>query len=353
MSSLRVLVSGEAFYEHPATIARGCTAAGLDATAHTYLVGHDGTLISIARYYVTKLPGIGRKSPSHGYCASLLNAVREAQPDLLFVIKGDLLLEGVLPQVRAACPGIRIVLWALDSIANISLYDGISRDVDALALFEASDIDRGDVGEFSRVLPLPMGFSPQIYFPDRREPKYDVMFCGSPDPQRLALLRRLAEESDARGWRLGIVSNLYRRIPFARRRLARREPLLAKYLVARTATPAEANAYYNESIAVVNIHKPQSVVGFNPRTVEALAAGACELIDRRETLGEMFPDRECVLYYDSVDDLTARIAEVLARPELQERLRENGPRYARAHTFAARMKTLVDWLDINVPEARQ
>lgn len=351
MSSPRVLVSGKSFYEHQATITRGCTAAGLDATAHTYQAGHDGTLTSIARYYVTKLPGIGWKSPSHGYCASLLNAVREAQPDLLLVIKGDLLLEGVLPQVRAACPGIRIVLWALDSIANISLYDGISRDVDALALFEPSDLDRADVREFSRALPLPMGFSPDVYFPDRREPKYDVMFCGHPDPLRLALLRRLAEESEARGWRLGIVSNLHRRLPLARGRLARRDPLLAKYLVAREATPAEANTYYNESIAVVNIHNAQSVLGFNPRTVEVLAAGACELLDRRETLSETFPDRESVLYYDDLDDLVERIAELLASPDLQQRLRENGPRYAHDHTFAARMKTLLNWLDAGAAEA--
>ena len=353
MSSLRVLVSGEAFYEHPATIAKGCAAAGLDATAHTYLVGHDGTPLSIVRYYLTKLPGIGRRSPERGYCDSLLDAARSAQPDVLLLIKGNLLLEGVLPRVRDACPGVRIVLWALDSVANIDLYDGIARDVDALALFEESDIDDGRVREFSDVFALPMGFSPDVYFPDRKEPKYDVMFCGSPDGERLDMLHRLADESERRGWRLGIVSNLFRDLPFARCRWARRSPLLAKYLVARTATPAEANAYYNESIAVVNVHKPQSVAGFNPRTVEVLAAGACELLDHREALDKTFPDRECVLYYDDLDGLLERIAELLADPDLQQRLRENGPRYAAEHSFEVRMRTLASWIETELPGGAQ
>ncbi len=348
-----VLVSGEAFYEHPATIARGCKAAGLDATAHTYPVGHEGTPLSVARYYLTMVPGIGRKSPEHGYCDSLLDAVRSAQPDVLLLVKGNLLQEGVLPRVREACPGIRIVLWALDSMENIKLYDGIARDVDALALFEESDIDDPRVSEFSNVFALPMGFSPDVYFPARREPKYDVMFCGQPDPMRLTLLRRLAEESDARGWRLGIVSNLYRRVPLARYRLARRDPLLAKYLVAREATPAEANGYYNESIAVVNVHKPQSVVGFNPRTVEVLAAGACELLDHRGTLDKTFPDRECVLYYDDLDELVERIDELLGDAALQRRLRENGPPYAAEHTFQARMRTLIASLGIELSGGAQ
>jgi glycosyltransferase involved in cell wall biosynthesis len=340
-----VLVSGEAFYEHPATIARGCKAAGLDATAHTYLTGHDGTPFSVACHYISKLPGIGRRSPAHGYCDSLLEAVRSARPDVLLLIKGNLLQEGVLPRVRDACPGIRIVLWALDSMENIKLYDGIARDVDALALFEESDIDDPRVSEFSDVFVLPMGFSPEVYFPARKEPKYDVMFCGSPDGERLALLHRLAEESEAHGWRLGIVSILHRGLPFARWRLAQRSPLLAKYLVARSASPAEANAYYNESIAVVNVHKPQSVVGFNPRTVEVLAAGACELLDHREALEKTFPDRECVLYYDDLDELVERIAELLADPALQQRLRENGPRYAGEHSFEVRMRMLASWID--------
>lgn len=201
MNSVQVIVSGDEFHEYNDSIANACKSIGLSAHDHTYWIGHNGTLPMIARCYLSKMPGVGRKNPASGYCESLFKVVKEHHPEVLVIIKGHLLLEGTLSRIREICPHIKIALWVLDSVQNISFYNGIWNDIDVLALFEESDLELDVVKQFPNCITLPIGYDPSKYYPDQKDPEYDIVFCGFPYPWRMGLLRNLAKEASVRGWR--------------------------------------------------------------------------------------------------------------------------------------------------------
>jgi spore maturation protein CgeB len=87
----------------------------------------------------------------------------------------------------------------------------------------------------------------------------------------------------------------------------------------------------------------------NPRTFEIASCGAFQLVDKRELLPELFTDDELAVF-DSMDELKEKIVWYKTRPEerkgLADRARE---RVLREHTYAARMRLLLDFAAKRLP----
>lgn len=74
----------------------------------------------------------------------------------------------------------------------------------------------------------------------------------------------------------------------------------------------EALAIMRNSLATLNIHGDQD--GFTMRTFEAAGVGAVQLVDRRDVEAYYEPGKE-VLVFDSLDELTVAVRQMLASPK--------------------------------------
>jgi spore maturation protein CgeB len=335
----KILVSGIAFHSYVPLIAKGAAFAGCEAVEHSFRVGHNGSIGSITTHYARRMFGT---DPKNRYCDSLLNEVARHSPSILLIIKGELLSAECLRMIRQAHPGIVVALWLMDSIKRVRLDDAIHENIDIAAFFEPSDINCEDARPFRKKVYLPAAYDPSTYFPRDLDKEFQVSFCGAPYEDRLPVLEGLAAAAARYKWKIALVADFYRNVPFARCRFSKRYPLLARYMLSREMSPREVNDLYNRSIVVLNIHHSQNALGFNPRTVEILGSGACQLVDHKRSLESVFPDREAVVYYETPDEIVELMRELFADGELQAKLRRNAPEYARNHTFEARIGLLLE-----------
>jgi spore maturation protein CgeB len=81
----------------------------------------------------------------------------------------------------------------------------------------------------------------------------------------------------------------------------------------------------------------------NPRTFEIASCGAFQLVDNRKLLPELFASDELALF-DSIDELKDKIIYYKTRHEERKCLAERArKRVLREHTYAERMRTLLDF----------
>lgn len=117
---------------------------------------------------------------------------------------------------------------------------------------------------------------------------------------------------------------------------------------------------FNATKININLHSSvqasQLVTGgdfVNPRTFEIACCGAFQLVDRRSLMEELFvtggPGAELAVF-DDLPGLIAGIEHYLAHPEEREAIARRGrERVLREHTYAARMKTLLDFIAARRP----
>ncbi|MBN2604081.1 MAG: glycosyltransferase [Candidatus Thermoplasmatota archaeon] len=338
----KIIVSGCEFHSYVYQLVKGAQDAGYIAKQHYFLLGHDGSLISILQHYSRVLFKVDQKKR---YSESLEKIMEKECPDILLIIKGDLLLQDSLKNIRKTLPNLKIVLWLLDSIKNIDLYNSIFEDIDIVAFFEKSDLDSETSKIIKRKKYLPMAYDPLVYYPMNLEKKYDVTFCGALYPNRIPILRYLSEKGSKYKWRIGIVGCAYRMLPFSRFNFSRKEPLIYRNIIARCLSPAQVNQLYNQSVAVLNIHHDQNILSYNPRTIEILGSGSCQLLDHKSALDGTFPNRECVMYYEKAEDLVQKLLELFKSDKLRETLRRNAVQHVKKHTFEVRISELINELN--------
>lgn len=186
---------------------------------------------------------------------------------------------------------------------------------------------------------LPHGYDPARHYPRDPEPQYacDVLFIGSPFPERQALLRGVnwtgidfhaqAVFSDP-GKSDVVVDAPEGNVPNA--------------VAQRMYASAKININHHRTIRfygrdeTIQAHEAESL---NPRVYE-LAAGRCFQIcdDSRPELQELFGDSIPTYRAGDSADLERVIRHYLAHPAERERCAEEAYQRVQAHTVAARME---------------
>lgn len=88
----------------------------------------------------------------------------------------------------------------------------------------------------------------------------------------------------------------------------------------------------------------------NPRTFELASCGAFQLVDRRKLMDEAFADDELAVF-DSLKELDEKIGYYLEHPEEREVISQKGRmRILKEHTYAARMKSLLEFTQQRIPD---
>ncbi len=104
---------------------------------------------------------------------------------------------------------------------------------------------------------------------------------------------------------------------------------------------------YAASTVSLNHHHPMNdIVGVNTRTFELAAAGACQLVDFKDDLRDLFKPGEEVVAYRDLRELRKQLDFYLARPDEAHAIGENARRRALAeHTLRHRVEEMVATLD--------
>lgn len=113
---------------------------------------------------------------------------------------------------------------------------------------------------------------------------------------------------------------------------------------------------FNASAINLNLHSsvdPSELVAggdfVNPRTFEIASCGAFQLVDRRSLMDELFTQEE-LARFSSMDELKEKITWYKERPEERENMAKRAQqRILAEHTYAARMRSLLDFAAERIP----
>ena len=117
---------------------------------------------------------------------------------------------------------------------------------------------------------------------------------------------------------------------------------------------------YNGTEINLNLHssiRSDSLVSggdfVNPRTFELAACGAFQLVDRRTLMPDLFNDNELAVF-ESMEELQSKISYYKTRPEERKEMAARArARVLEEHTYAARMRSLLDFARERIPNLGQ
>lgn len=252
--------------------------------------------------------------------ARAIEAVRDSRPDVVLVIKGDVLHEAFWDALDDG--GIPNVLWLYDELRRTRWDTDRLHRPGAVASYSSDDVSTLQAAGLD-AMHVPLGFDHLLDIPAPTAGHHaEVTFIGARYPNRQALLEALAAAGTpvrafGRDWSHALPDRV-------RTWGAERPDLPAGRDLARAA----AYATMRDSLATLNVHGDQD--GFTMRTFEAAGVGAVQLVDRTDVSQYYEPGSE-VITFTGPDELVEQV----------QRLKSD---YAAAASIrdAARSRTLAE-----------
>lgn len=301
---------------------------GHEVQIHDFLDFRDTPSFKVLNRLRTRVPHLGRLwFPAKG--RSLLRAVRDFGPDLLFVIRGECYARSTIEEIRAL--GTRTVVWAPDDPYQRGTELVAAPAYDRVYVFDPYYIAALCAHGVRHADSLPMACDPSVHRPtevteeERRVLGTGVCFVGSWYKNRESVLRQLREFAPdiwGGGWpaHVGVPGHPLK-------------PCFHGY-----ADGEQMVRIYNAHRVVVNIQHPQSREAQNMRAFEAPACGALTITERTSELSRLFREDEEILAYGDVAELKSKLRHFLARPDEAAKIAAAGMKRARSeHSYFERM----------------
>lgn len=255
-------------------------------------------------------------------------AVLELRPDVVLVVKGDLLDD----EFWTACDqaGARTVLWLYDELRRTRWdREQLSR-VGAVASYSSVDVAALKASGVP-ASHVPLGFDASVRV-DPRPRSTDITFIGARYPQREALLQGLND--------VGVPVRAYGRdwSHDVRDRLRTWWATRPDLPTGRDLDRMEAYSVMAASAATLNVHGDQD--GFTMRTFESSGVGGIQLCDRPEVEHYLDPGTE-VLVFDGVEEILDHRGRLQTDTRWAESVRVAGrARVLAEHTIEHRVRAL-------------
>ena len=276
------------------------------------------------------------------YNKKLLQEVSAIQPDVLLVLKGNILLSETLEKIRKASDVI-LVLWSYDSALRFSNVLKGGKYYHIFYTYEPTDIQGlrkyGIQANF-----LPMAYDPDTHFKLEDETySRDISFVGvlNTYPTRKKILELIISRHknlDLEIW--GTAWTWYN--PFLQYEYKIKRRALGKHIHNYNIPPEEVNKVYNATKICLNIHHRQSKEGVNPRTFEIIGAGAFQLIDYKKELEDMFDIGREIVCYKNEADLLDKIEYYLENEDERNKIARRGHEIVKKkHTYKHRAETIL------------
>ena len=324
----RILLVSPVFHGYWAAIRDALEARGHTVVAHRYDESTNlrervqNRLVHDARG--TAPAGAARRAISD----RALAALREARPEAVLVVKGDLLDERWWQAVSET--GVPTALWLYDELTRMDYSFDTLREIGPIVSYSPNDVETLIAQGISASY-LPDGFDSLAPFTSRRIDAATLV--GARYPRREQLMRQLADagipvKAYGRDWSRH-PWDIVRTRQFAHPGIP-------------TGRDLPRTDYYGVmagSLAALNVHG-DGHDGFTMRTFEAPGVGGLQLIDRPD-VDRYYDVGTETLVFTSPEELVDQVARAMREPKWAQAIRGAGQaRTLAEHTLIHRMATV-------------
>ena len=327
MTQPKLLLLSPAFHGYWKAIQASLEVHGYEVRTHIY--DAPGTLSErILNKLAHELPEKYRpESFAAQATRKAIDAFNEFRPDIVLVIKGDMLSREWWDLLETS--GVRYGTWLYDEMRRMSYTEEDLHHLGSLASYSPLDAQHLREQGFE-VLDMPNAYDTHCPVVPMREDS--INFVGAKYPNREETLQALV----AAGLPVRAYGRAWSRHPYD---ILRTKQFKDSGVPAgRDVDRSEAYGIMASSPATLNIHNNQD--GFTMRTFEAPGVGALQVIDRADVDRYYIPGEE-VLVYESIDELIEICTRIFREPKWARQIREAGQKRTLAeHTFDQRVKIL-------------
>jgi spore maturation protein CgeB len=305
---------------------------GMDFRDELVAMGHEVRTFAYRR----DNPLYKNRSTKAAYQLWILRRLERAclawRPDVVLVMKGGPVTPGLIRRVKARLD-TRFVNYFFDNpllmipFECIEAYDWFfTKDRYALRALETIGL--------RNVHYLPLYCVPELHHPIELTAEEKLRFTapislvGSCYPYRERFLKELAAYP-VRVWGYGWDR-------------AESAPVRAMHAGGPVWGRAKLAVYSGSSLSLNHHHPMNDIVGVNNRTFELAAAGACQVVDRKEDLAQLFTPGEKAVVYRDLGELRHQLEYYLAHPEEARDIGERARKRALAeHTLRHRIEQIL------------
>lgn len=330
---MKVLLVSPKFHGYWSSIAYGFESLGHSVESVIY-DELPNTWVQIANKLRIEIPeqmGVDRRHAARILATSRTSlAMQGIEPDVVFVVKGDVLDPSLWVALRQR--GVPVVLWLYDELRRTDHTDESLGVFTAIATYSRED--RKALAEKSFVTKtVANGFDERLV-PSGEPRGTEIAFVGARYPGRSALLteltlRGLPVRAYGRDWSHRLVDRV--------RTLDWLRPAVPG---SPDVSRAEAAQIHHDAVAALNISGDQD--GFSTRLFEVCGVGAVQLIDRAD-VNDFYEPGQDLLVFKGADDLVALVERVIGDRVWADRIRDSGrARTLAEHTFTHRCSELLE-----------
>lgn len=272
---------------------------------------------------------------------AILAKVETFEPDLVLALAQAPLSIQALKRLKK--DGVATAMWFVEDFRLFTYWQAYAPHYDFFAVIQKNDffLALQQLG-VTDVVYLPLAAQPNLHQQlelssvDQRVFGADVSFMGAGYPNRRMAFRDLVHY-DFKLWGTDWDG----------------DAVLAPFVQmgGKRISSEDCVRIFNATKVNINLHSSvqakELVSGgdfVNPRTFEVAACGAFQLVDRRSLMGELFAEGELAVF-ESMQELGQLIGYYLARPEERQAMAQRAKaRVLAEHTYAARMRTLLEFI---------
>ncbi len=271
------------------------------------------------------------------YSSYILQVFHDRQPNLVFIVNGDMLLPEVVEEMHQTS---KVAVWMFDSIKRFPIALPNLKFADAVFCYEQTDINYLREKMEIEAHFLPQAADLDLYHPMKIKKDFDIVFAGDlwqSGKRKKVIQAVVAHYPDKKIHVWGVYKPWYKN-PIQWLFRERRD-----VYTNCNATAEQLNLDYNRAKIVLNIHHEQQKDGANPKVFEICASGAYQICDANTYIEQLFPNGEVGLYR-SEEELFSLIDYALNH-DMSESASTAYHSVAQQHTFVNRMKTVLQVLN--------
>ncbi|WKZ36490.1 MAG: glycosyltransferase [Anaerolineales bacterium] len=272
----------------------------------------------------------------------LVKTVYQYQPDLIFLLKGDLIQPETLEAIKSA-NRLLISWWVDNPLFYYKDYPQVAvqlKIINALFIFDYEDLEMLKQKGVENIFYLPCAYDPEIYHPKKISAPHkkrfecEVAFIANYYPERGEFLKYTQGLDVAvwgRGWKSFLKKNNFPP------KVLRGKDLNGEYV----------SAVYNTAYICPNVHHVQSRGGgLNMRTFEIPGAGGFQLTDYIAGMEEHFEIGRELIVYESPEHFRELAEYYLKHESERKAIAHRGyERVVREHTYEQRLKKIFEVLN--------
>lgn len=355
---MRVLLTGYEFHQYSEFVGKAFQELGCEVKILPFIDGLKGLKEAIKYTEIKKMRSyLGRefdkerlvvevgKSRFRGFNKRLILEVDEYKPDILFVIKGNIIYPETLRKIKAKNKGIKIILWMMDSALRFSIVLEGARYYDLFYTYEPADIPQlRDMG-IKKARLLHMAFDPDVYkrFAEKRE-YIDIIFVGgvSGYPNRELIFNALTPFFKQKKLKVAIYGkqwSMYNPFKLYKYKIKKKE--LGKLINNFNINHNQINEVYNSAKICLNLPDFEAEEAITPRTFEILGAGGFQIADYKNSLKDFFEIDKEIVCFKNIDELKQKISYYLENDKERKAIAEAGHKAVTKHTFKHRIEKIL------------